>query len=316
MNELVRTTVETLRNVAGDSGIELVIAIPERLPEVMGDADRLSQVLTNLIDNAIKFTPRGGRITTRAHVSEKRMRTYGPYDEFKGVESDTPESGPYLVVEVHDDGIGIPLEHQQRIFEKFGQVGNVMTDKPEGTGLGLAISGNIMVQHGGALWVESAPGEGTSMLFSAPLMVVEEPVEPAPPEMVPTDEPIGNPEDLVEALGRVAVAKRILVVDDDPRTISGFADLLEPLGYRAVGCHSGQAAIERARDLRPGCVVLDLVRLDGNGHEVLRMLKSDPDTSSIPVVVLTRGDDDYRARELGASAIVRKPVKPTPVLAR
>jgi signal transduction histidine kinase len=168
--------IETLRGLASDKNVLLVNEIGAELPSILADVDRLNQVLTNLVDNAIKFTPSGGTITISGQTSRKRCLMIGvtgqhlpPTGAFAGVETSMPETGEYLVVSVRDTGVGIRAEDQQRIFDKFGQVGNILTDKPQGTGLGLPISGSIVVQHDGALWVESSPGEGSVFSFSIPV---------------------------------------------------------------------------------------------------------------------------------------------------
>jgi CheY-like chemotaxis protein len=226
------------------------------------------------------------------------------------MEADGPESGEYVQVSVRDTGVGIRAEDQQRVFEKFGQVGNVLTDKPQGTGLGLAISGSIVVQHGGALWVESEPGLGSVFSFSIP--VAEQGSRPATPAAppAPRDEVRTDPDaqdELVQLLERTAAGKQILVVDDEPSIVAVLTELLQPLGYRAVGCQSGAQAIARARELEPDAIILDIMMPEINGYDVLRLLKSDATTASIPVIVLSVLDDKQKAFELGAAEYIRKP---------
>jgi PleD family two-component response regulator len=100
-----------------------------------------------------------------------------------------------------------------------------------------------------------------------------------------------DPEDLVETLERVTTGKRILVVDDNPKMVRTITSLLEPVGFRALGCTSGSQAVAMARDLRPDAILLDTVMPEINGFDVLRLLKSDPATSEIPVVIISEGDD-------------------------
>ncbi len=127
------------------TGLELVIDVAEDLPATRGDRDRLIQVLINLISNAVKFTPTGS-VTVRARRVD---------DE--------------LEVAVADTGIGIAPEDHDRVWEQFGQAGDTLTDKPRGTGLGLPISRQIVEHHGGRMWLESAPGAGSTFRFSLPI---------------------------------------------------------------------------------------------------------------------------------------------------
>ncbi len=131
-----------------DRGIRLEVALPPDLPPVRGDHDRLVQVVVNLLSNAAKFTPPGGRVTISATAA-----------------------GHEATISVRDSGPGIAPEHQAIIFERFRQVGDTMTDKPQGTGLGLAICKRIVEHLGGRIRVDSAPGQGATFSFTVPLAV-------------------------------------------------------------------------------------------------------------------------------------------------
>jgi len=128
----------------GSTPVELVRDIDDELPEIHADADRLVQVVINLISNAVKFTDEG-TVTITARANDEAIR-----------------------VTVTDTGTGIADADQAKVFEKYRQVGEVLTDKPQGTGLGLPISKEIIEHHEGRIWVESVLGEGTSMIFELP----------------------------------------------------------------------------------------------------------------------------------------------------
>jgi signal transduction histidine kinase len=131
----------------------LIREVEPDLPPLNGDRDRLIQVVINLISNAVKFTPRGS-VTCRAHRKHND-----------------------IIVSVIDSGIGIAPEDQPKVFEKFKQVGDTLTEKPQGTGLGLPICKEIVEHHGGRIWVESELGKGSVFLFSLPLREAESPVQ-------------------------------------------------------------------------------------------------------------------------------------------
>lgn len=121
--------------------------VEKDLPMVMGDADRLMQVITNLLSNAVKFTGQKGNIRIAAR-----------------------SAGNEIQVSVEDNGIGIPEDQRQEIFSKFKQGGNVLTGKPKGTGLGLPICKVIIHAHGGMIWAEGrAAGQGSRFVFTVPL---------------------------------------------------------------------------------------------------------------------------------------------------
>ena len=293
--------LETMRRVVRDKGVELVTDFEDDLPPVLADADRLSQVLMNLVDNAMKFTKRGGRLDLSTYSSEKRVPTELAEGGFFGVTADTPEQGTYVVVSLRDTGCGIPIEDRQRIFEKFGQVGNVLTSKPQGTGLGLAICGNIVAQHGGAIWVESEMGKGSIFSVSIPVSGNASRYLRADTSSGPFNAARGAADDLSTALQQIASGPRVLVIDDDEDAVRHMVRALEPLGYRAISCIGGRDALQKVRDLKPDAVVLDALMPDRNGYEVLRDLKNDGRTADIPVVMLGPLTEMAKSYELGAS---------------
>ena len=139
--------VIAVESLASEKKLELVVDVASDLPPGRGDQRRLTQVLLNLVGNAIKFTDTG-RVAVRAMAND----------------------GSYLV-SVTDSGPGIAPEDQQKIFEEFQQVDNSNTRKKGGTGLGLAIARRIIEMHGGRLWVESILGQGSTFSFSVPMRV-------------------------------------------------------------------------------------------------------------------------------------------------
>ncbi len=145
--ELVRDAAAATSQLFADNGIALETRLPEPVPPVVADRDRLQQVLLNLLSNAVKFSPsRSGLVRVELALEPGRVR-----------------------VDVSDNGIGIDPREHESIFEKFHQVGDTLTDKPRGTGLGLPISRQIVRQFGGELWVESVPGQGATFSFTLPL---------------------------------------------------------------------------------------------------------------------------------------------------
>jgi signal transduction histidine kinase len=157
---ITRATSATAPLLAG-SGPRMVLDLEPELPTIIGDRDRLIQVVINLISNAVKFTA-SGTITCAARLD--------------------PASAS-LLVSIADTGVGIAPEDQAKVFEQFGQAGDTLTDKPRGTGLGLPICREIVEHHGGRLWLESEVGRGSTFSFSLPLEVAAPPpTEPASAE--------------------------------------------------------------------------------------------------------------------------------------
>jgi two-component system phosphate regulon sensor histidine kinase PhoR len=146
VTRLIESCVETAHLKAVPRQLALNVRLPEGLPPVRGDSNSLQEVLQNLLDNALQYTPAGGKIDVSASCSNGRV-----------------------VVTVADTGIGIPQVEQERIFERFYRVDAARSREAGGTGLGLSIARHIMEAHGGHLWVESAVGEGSRFHFSIPV---------------------------------------------------------------------------------------------------------------------------------------------------
>ncbi len=147
LKELVEEAAATVQPVTIEQGVVLTLDLPASVPPVTADRDRLMQVVLNLISNAVKFCDkRAGRINVKVALQREALR-----------------------VDVADNGAGIRREDQEVIFEKFRQVGDMLTEKPHGTGLGLPISRKIVMHFGGRLWVESVPGHGAVFSFTVPL---------------------------------------------------------------------------------------------------------------------------------------------------
>jgi PAS domain S-box-containing protein len=150
LQEVINQVVLVARPMIESEKLNLTVEIAEDLPPVMCDKDRLIQVVTNLLNNAVKFTHEGGTITVKAYLD-------------KPADSKSP-----ITVSIRDSGIGIAPENHQKIFENFGQVGDVLKDRPRGTGLGLPICKKILEHFGGKIWVDSVLGQGSTFSFTLP----------------------------------------------------------------------------------------------------------------------------------------------------
>jgi signal transduction histidine kinase len=144
---LAGQVIRTMQADAEKTGIELVTDFPPDLPPVAVDVEQVRQVLHNLLDNALKFSPGTERVTVRAR-----------------------NLGPAIQVDVIDEGIGISVDEHEKIWRRFYQVDGSMTRQYGGTGLGLAIVKEIVEKHGGRVWVESEPGRGSTFTFLLPRM--------------------------------------------------------------------------------------------------------------------------------------------------
>jgi len=275
---LVKTSfdevVDSLRPLADKKSQTLVQQASSDL-SVRADTTRFKQMLMNLLGNAIKFTPEGGKI----ELAAKQL-------------------GEVVRVEVRDSGPGIPPEEQQRIFEAFYRLSQ--TDKaPEGTGLGLAITRRLVELHGGYLGLESQPGSGSCFYFTLPTVPTFQKEEVRKTEL---------------GLN-TGVSPRILVIEDDLAAAQLLQSQLVSSGYEVVLCDQRQRAVEIAAELRPHAITMDIMMEPVNGWELLSNLKSDPRTTKIPVIVVSVVDQPTTGALLGADEYVVKPVQKATLLA-
>jgi two-component system, OmpR family, phosphate regulon sensor histidine kinase PhoR len=152
--ELAAVPLDRLRAQAERGDLTLIVDIPADLPEVMVDQERIEQVITNLLHNAVKFTPIGGEIRISAHEDTR-----------------SAVHASEVVVKVQDNGIGIPRQDLPRVFERFYKSDRARTRGRGGTGLGLAIARHIVEAHGGRIWVQSKEGRGSTFFFTLPTVI-------------------------------------------------------------------------------------------------------------------------------------------------
>ncbi|MCB9620236.1 MAG: response regulator, partial [Sandaracinus sp.] len=280
---LVQRALDASAGLFASDALELVSEIEAGLPNFEGDEDRLLQVLLNLVSNAAKFTDEG-RVVVRAKHH--------------------PEG---LELSVQDSGAGIADSDLESIFQKFKQVGDTLTSKPQGTGLGLPICRQIVAAHRGRITVESTLGEGSTFRVVLPL---------GPNEARVSDLSLRR---LVDRIERTvshlpAVGGDILVVDDDASLRELLRQQLGERGYDVRLASNGAEAIQSVRARRPDLIVLDVMMPDISGFDVAAVLKSDPVTQTIPILILSIVQDAERGYRLGVDKYLTKPAEPEVLL--
>jgi PAS domain S-box-containing protein len=284
LGTLARDACERFRAAAEQKRIDLVVRA-EHDVRILADADRLTQVFNNLLSNALKFTPDGGRV---------EIDVFGP-----------EVSREVVGFSIWNNGISIDEEHRERVFDKFEQIQDSATRKVGGTGLGLAISRGIVEGHGGRIWVEGVPGEeGTRFVVTLPHMPPESAVADSAVPMVITRESSGPHRVASAASG----ARTVLVVDDDRYTTYVVKGILVAANYKVLVAHDSDQALTIAREKKPDLVTVDLRMPGVDGLALVEILKHDPETRKTPVVVLTVSEDRERAQQVGADAYLGKPV--------
>jgi len=262
-------------------GLTLIKNIDAGLPDIRGDKDRLIQVMVNLISNAVKFTE-AGSVTCGATMINGE-----------------------IVISVTDSGIGISQENQPRVFEKFKQVGDTLTDKPKGTGLGLPISKDIIEHHGGRIWVQSELGKGSTFSFSLPVAAAV--VRKEDVELNTLLQRMKEHVDIIAAR-QLSGEKTVLIVDDDAPIRELLRHELAADGYKVIEAADGMEGVNKAKESSPDLIILDVMMPQMNGFDAAAVLKNDPLTMHIPIVILSIVEDKERGYRLGIDRYFNKPV--------
>jgi PAS domain S-box-containing protein len=271
---LVDQVANTLRAKIADKGLTLSLHVPPDIPLVMGDRDRVIQILTNLVSNAYQYTPAGGSIDVRALCAAGRVQ-----------------------VDVADTGIGIAPEDQPKVFDRFFRADDPKVQEFSGTGLGLAIVKSLVEMQHGRIWLDSEVGKGSTFSFSLPMAEEgEEKPAPSPVELQPAAETRHN--------GK----RRVLVVEDDHDIAQLISHHLTDKGYVVSTAGRAEDAFQAARAEQPDLITLDIYLPGADGFELLQHLKSDETTADIPVVIVSVLADKNQGLRLGAVDYMTKPL--------
>ncbi|MFL5540671.1 MAG: ATP-binding protein, partial [Longimicrobiaceae bacterium] len=265
--ELAHNAAEMMLPMAERAGVGLFVEA--EAVRLLADSDRILQVLTNLISNAVKFSPPGASV-------EVRVEPVGGEARFR----------------VADQGRGIPEDRLESIFERFQQVDSSDSRQKGGTGLGLAICRTIVTQHGGRIWAESAPGEGSTFHFTIPLAEAQ-PAAPAVHEGPRVDLEADPGPAAADGDGR----PRVLVVEDDEGLAGVLAETFERRGVAAEVAGTGERAWAAARRHRPDAVVLDIALPDGDGYWLAERFREHEGLRAVPIVAYTALDVDEAGRD-------------------
>jgi len=280
VHDLVGRVVGICGEDLRSAGLQLELDLAASAPHVAADAGRLQQVLWNLLKNAAKFTPPGGRVAVRTRNEGRSAGTDGP--------------GPRLLVDVSDTGLGIEPSVLSRIFDAFEQgEAPSWSRRAGGLGLGLAIARSIAEAHGGRLVATSA-GANQGSTFTLELVTVAAPAAEA-----------GGPPAAANAPSR---GRRILMVEDDAATLQVMARLLRGRGHTVLTASSLAAGLAVAAREEFDLVVSDLGLPDGNGLELMRRLREDRPVTGIAVSGFGMAEDVAQSREAGFVEHLTKPV--------
>lgn len=283
LDEIIRTAARSQDQLFKQKSLTLHVDLSPNLPFAFADRDRIHQVITNLLANAVKFSHEKGEIRLQAEMFEGKR---------------SGETSQWIRVGVSDQGIGIEEKDHETIFDKFGQVStDTLKDKPGGTGLGLSICREILAHYQGNIWVESQKGEGSTFFFTLPAVSYAS----------RSDDEIPLSMDSEEAQSENS--KTILVVDDNVNMRKLLRHHLLKRGYRVLTAAGGKQAIDLAARERIDLITLDLMMPTMGGYDLLGMLKNDPFTKKIPVIIISVVEDRQKGILLGASDHLCKPFR-------
>jgi signal transduction histidine kinase len=283
LGELLAEECRQIFPLAQDKGISLTNEPLERPIWLRTDRVKLGRVVCNLVGNAIKFTEAGGVRVSAAL---------------------TPDVNRRVLIRVSDTGVGIPADHVPQIFDEFAQLHNPERDRSKGTGLGLAICKRLIEVMGGAISVESVPGQGSTFSIALPASCVVlrlgsiPPVAPPQPPLAPTP-------------GGALAGLRVLLVEDHATTREGTARLLLAEGAAVLEAHDAGSALETLRQGDVDVMLLDMMLPDMDGREVLKAIRAQRPPGLRGVLVLTGDLTPERleeVRRLDVDAFISKPV--------
>ena len=292
---LCSSSLAFIKQQALNKSIQIQTQLPKNLPDICIDERRIRQVLINLLNNAVKFTPEGGNITLEV---TSRL-------------SDLPNTDPSaqacLRIAIMDNGIGITPENANKLFQPFIQIDSALNRQYEGTGLGLALVKRLVELHGGRVSLTSELGKGSCFMIDLPYTDGEQFFSTLPPESArEEDNSLGNlPSPTLHS-------SLILLVEDNPASASTIVNYLEAKGYRLIQANNGDTAIALAQSERPDLILMDIQMPGMDGLEAIQQIRLDPNLVNVPIIALTalamEGDRD-RCLEAGVNEYLSKPVK-------
>ena len=292
----INNIMDSFTDLANARQIQFEMKTEENLPLVLIDKDCIDKIIFNLLSNAFKFTPQGGKIFIDVHT----------------------EKSEQLVISVHDTGIGITKEQQVNIFDRFYQVRNEKINTKIGTGIGLHLSKMMAELHHGSLKVESEPGQGSSFFIRIPLKKTayradefgmsgdESPVTMVQPSVS------SFPDDKTEDIKIKAKKKgqeSVLIVEDDPDILRYMESELSA-NYRIYTALSGKDGLSKALQYLPDVIISDVVMPETDGLTLCKLIKTNEKTCHIPVILLTAKtsiEQRIEGLEVGADSYIPKP---------
>jgi two-component system sensor histidine kinase/response regulator len=304
LSKLASQSLHALKEKAAAKGVDLVKEqrIKQECDRFIADPRRLRQILFNLLGNAIKFTPKGGRVILRVWVTEDKNQT--PAVRQPG----TAPAGSTAVFQIKDTGIGIPENQRSLLFQKFQQLDSPYRREYGGTGLGLALTKQLVELHGGAIEVNSTVDVGSTFTVFIPIQTQSK------------DESTKFTSEKSNSslpLHSSSLRGSLVLVEEDEETAMLICEILTVAGLQVVWMIEGSVAVEQIELLQPNAVIVDM-RLPGmNGCEIIHQLRQRPATENIKILALSAKEipaDEISSVTAGANDCLAKPIHPEQLL--
>ncbi|MFQ5610949.1 MAG: response regulator [Anaerolineae bacterium] len=278
VKSVCQASLRLIKQLAHKKRLKVSSSFDSQVTTIQADGRRLKQILVNLMSNAVKFTPEGGKI---------------------GLEVVGNVEQQLVNFTVWDTGIGVAQDQVATLFQPFVQVDSSLSRSYEGSGLGLSLVYGMVELHGGSLSVESEPGRGSRFIVSLPWEgpgrangAIYEPAS-ALTGLVPPEMP---------------AIRQALIIEDSPTTASQFNRYLNRLGADTIIHRRGDGAVKKALETKPNVIILDIRLPDLSGWNVLARLKANPLTKDIPVLIVSVVDDRPHGLAMGAAEYLVKPI--------
>ena len=277
LNEVLSQVVKAVERITKKSGITLRVSYPDEQLLVAADATRIEQALSNILHNAVKFTPRGGSISIGLARRDREV-----------------------VITVRDTGAGITAEEIGHIFEPYYQSARIQGSNKNGLGIGLLLVHEIMRLHGGKVQAASEGNDkGSEFTLTLPLLKGEPPTQKEIPAALRRKEK------------KKEGARQILVVDDNEAAADSLVRLLNALGYQAHGLYSAMEVLAYMEKHAPHIILLDVGMPEMNGYELVKRLRREEGYALLPIIALTGyglEEDIEKSLAAGFTAHLTKPV--------
>ena len=346
LTALVKGFVQSFESLARQKNISLSIDIEDSNIPVYVDVEKFDQVISNLLSNAFKFTPEGGRISVQVGsrqlaVGKNESPVHSPQSSVTSAPlhhgtTDKPQkkkltSSPshHLTICITDTGPGIPPDKLPFIFDRFYQVDDSETRSEEGTGIGLALVKQLVELHHGSITIESEVGKGSTFIVTIPLgkdhlkleEIIEHPQMDINPPHPPTPSPQGEgeyPASSIQDPGSSNDQPVVLIVEDNKDLRSYMRKGLDP-HYLVLEAVNGKDGFEKALQLIPDLIISDVMMPEMDGNELCMKIKSDERTSHIPLILLTAKaskESKMEGLQTGADDFMTKPFDQEELLVR